>query len=130
MSQTLRVLIADDTLVMRTTLKFMLTNLGYSDITEATNGLEAWTKLSAAEPPFDLILCDQNMPECTGIEFLKKLRADVKFTKTPCLMVTSEGDRDFLLEALRAGANDIAIKPVTIEVLKTKIENTVKKAKG
>jgi two-component system chemotaxis response regulator CheY len=130
MSQNLRILIVDDTLAMRTTVKSMLTNLGYSDITEAVNGLDAWNKLSTSESPFGLILCDQNMPECTGIEFLKKLRADPRFVKTPYLMVTSEGDRSFLLEVLKAGAHDIAIKPITIDILKTKIENVLKKAQA
>jgi two-component system chemotaxis response regulator CheY len=130
MSQNLRILIVDDTLAMRTTVKSMLTNLGYSDLIEAVNGLDAWNKLSTTEPAVGLILCDQNMPECTGIEFLKKLRADPRFAKTPYLMVTSEGDRAFLLEVLKAGAHDIAIKPITIDILRTKIENVLKKAQS
>lgn len=130
MSSPLRILIVDDTLAMRTTVKSMLTNLGYSDLIEAVNGLDAWNKLSTTEPAVGLILCDQNMPECTGIEFLKKLRADPRFAKTPYLMVTSEGDRAFLLEVLKAGAHDIAIKPVTIDILRTKIENVLKKAQS
>jgi two-component system chemotaxis response regulator CheY len=130
MSQNLRILVVDDTLAMRTTVKSMLTNLGYSDLIEAVNGLDAWKKLSTTEPAVGLILCDQNMPECTGIEFLKKLRADPRFAKTPYLMVTSEGDRAFLLEVLKAGAHDIAIKPITIDILRTKIENVLKKAQS
>ena len=77
-----------------------------------------------------LILSDQNMPECTGIEFLKKVRADAKFAKLPFVMVTSEGDRTFLLEALKAGASDIAIKPVTADLLKEKITRAMAKAAG
>jgi two-component system chemotaxis response regulator CheY len=108
----------------------MLDKLGHKDVLEAVNGLDAWDKLSNANPPIGLILCDQNMPECTGIEFLKKLRADTRFTKTPFLMVTSEGDRTFLLEVLKSGAHDIAIKPINQEILKTKIEGVLTRAQA
>jgi two-component system chemotaxis response regulator CheY len=129
-SPTMRILVVDDTLAMRTTIKSMLGKLGYTDIIEAINGLDAWDKISTSPTQVGLVLCDQNMPECTGIEFLKKLRADSKLSKTPFLMVTSEGDRSFLLEVLKAGAHDIAIKPITQEILSDKIQNALKRAAG
>jgi len=124
----MRVLVVDDTLAMRTTLRTMLDGLGYKDVIDAVNGNDAWSKLASSEVAVGLILSDQNMPECTGIEFLKKVRADAKFAKLPFLMVTSEGDRGFLLEALKSGASDIAIKPITVDVLKEKIARAMAKA--
>lgn len=126
-----RILIADDASSMRLTIKAMLNGFGLNDVTEATNGNNAWELLNAANPPIGLILSDQNMPECTGMEFLKRVRADAKFAKIPFLLVTSEGEKQMIVDAIKAGVSNYVTKPVDAEALKKKLEAVVEKmAKG
>ena len=58
----------------------------------------------------------------TGIELLKKIRADAKIAKLPILMVTAEAKREQIIEAAQAGVNGYVIKPFTAQALKDKIE--------
>ena len=126
-----RVLIADDASSMRLTVKAMLNSFGLNDVTEATNGNNAWELLNSANPPIGLILSDQNMPECTGMEFLKRVRADAKFAKIPFLLVTSEGEKQMIVDAIKAGVSNYVTKPVDADALKKKLEATAEKmAKG
>ena len=122
-----RVLIADDASSMRLTVKAMLNNFGLMDVTEATNGNNAWELLNAANPPIGLILSDQNMPECTGMEFLKRVRADAKFNGVPFLLVTSEGEKQMIVDAIKAGVSNYVTKPVDADALKKKLEATADK---
>ena len=122
-----RVLIADDASSMRLTVKAMLNGFGLNDVTEATNGNNAWELLNAANPPIGLILSDQNMPECTGIEFLKRVRADAKFNAVPFLLVTSEGEKQMIVDAIKAGVSNYVTKPVDADALKKKLEATAEK---
>jgi len=122
-----RVLIADDASSMRLTVKAMLNGFGLNDVTEATNGNNAWELLNAANPPIGLILSDQNMPECTGIEFLKRVRADAKYNTVPFLLVTSEGEKQMIVDAIKAGVSNYVTKPVDAEALKKKLEATAEK---
>ena len=124
---TTRVLIVDDAASMRLAIKGIMNGLGFNDITEATNGNNAWELLNSATPPIQLILSDQNMPECTGMEFLKKVRADEKFKSIPFLMVTSEGEKQMILEAVKAGVSNYVTKPVDADMLKKKLESTADK---
>ena len=124
---TTRVLIADDAPSMRLTVKSMLNGFGLTDVTEATNGANAWDLLNQANPPIGLILSDHNMPECTGLDFLKKVRADAKFAKVPFLLLTSEGEKQMSVDAIKAGVSNYVTKPVDPETLKKKLEATAEK---
>lgn len=72
-----RILVVDDMLTMRKIVSKILRELGFSQITEAHDGADAWKKAQAGD--FGLIISDWNMPNCTGLEFLKMIRADQKF---------------------------------------------------
>ncbi len=122
-----RVLIVDDAASMRMTVKNMLTEIGFSDFTEAGNGFLGFDALEKASPPIGLVFSDQNMPECTGLEFLKKVRADAKYNGVPFIMVTSEGEKQMILDAIKAGASNYVTKPVDLEALKTKLEKTAER---
>ena len=81
-----KILIVDDMLTMRKIVSKVLREIGFTDITEACDGKEAWDKLNSASEPFGLIISDWNMPNMTGLEFLKQVRDSEKFKKTPfCL---------------------------------------------
>ena len=122
-----RVLIIDDASSMRQTVKIILEGFGLKDITEATNGNNGWELLNLANPPIGLILSDQNMPECTGSELLKRVRADARFNKVPFILVTSEGEKQMIVDAIKAGVSNYITKPVDPETLKKKLEATADK---
>ncbi len=116
----IRILLVDDAASMRKIIKSILHQLGFTNIEEADDGTTALPKLQSGK--IDLIICDWNMPEMTGIELLKAVRGDTQLKDTPFLMVTAEGKQDNVLEALKAGVSQYVVKPFTPEVLGDKIE--------
>lgn len=80
-------------------------------------------KLCQAEV-IGFIISDWNLPDGTGLEFLKKIRATKKFANTPFLMCTTMDELKYLLDAISSGANDYIVKPWDIGELKKKIRLT------
>ncbi|GAB2462106.1 response regulator [Jatrophihabitans fulvus] len=107
----MKVIIADDSRVMRQIVIRTLRQAGYSgwDIVEAEDGADALAKVSAENP--DLVLSDWNMPNMTGIQFLRALRA--AGNTVPFAFVTSEGSEDMRSQAAAAGALGLIAKPFT-----------------
>ncbi len=120
----IRILVADDAVSMRMTIINHLKSLGFTNFTEAPNGNAAFQMMESAPEPFQLVLSDQNMPECTGLEFLRRVRATEKFKTTPFIMITSETEKAIVVQAVQSGANNYVSKPVTAEALKGKLEAT------
>lgn len=111
----MKVLIVDDSRAMRMIVKRTLgqTDVGKCDVVEATNGAEGLAQIESEKP--DFVLCDWNMPEMSGIEFLKQLResgSEVAFG-----FITSESGDDIRALALESGAQFIITKPFTAESL-------------
>jgi len=108
-----KILVADDSRAMRMIVTRTLRQAGFAghDIIEAENGKEALE--TVVRQSIDLILSDWNMPEMTGIEFLRALRA--KGVKTPFCFVTSEGSEEMREQAQAAGAVGLIAKPFTPE---------------
>jgi two-component system chemotaxis response regulator CheY len=119
---TTKVLVVDDMGMMRTAVKKFLVEFGLSDIHEAADGIDAWTAISSAEKPFDLIISDWNMPKCTGIDLLKRVRADKRYLKTPLILVTAEKEKEQILEAIKAGVSSYVVKPFNSQGLREKLE--------
>jgi two-component system chemotaxis response regulator CheY len=116
-----RILIVDDMMTMRKLVKKSLTALGFSNFEEAADGQQAWVKLNQ-EPRFDLVISDWNMPNCTGIELLKKVRSDTQLRSTTFVLLTAEAETHQVKEALQLGVDNYVIKPFTTESLKEKLE--------
>ncbi len=116
----MRVLIVDDSFVMRRFIKDCLFKIGYQDIEEAQDGEEGLTK--ARTQHFGLIITDWNMPKCNGLEFLRRIRTNPDTANIPVIMVTTRGNKEDVIEAMKAKANNYVVKPFTPEVLKTKID--------
>ncbi len=116
----LKVLIVDDSSVMRSVLTDILKRIGFSEtnITGATNGQEAVDIVVKSQ--FDIILLDWNMPEKDGFTALKEIRASGN--KTPIMMVTTEGERLRVIEAIKAGANNYLVKPFDATDLEDKVQ--------
>lgn len=112
----MQILVVDDSKAMRSIVMRAVRQAGYDAVTfvEATNGAEA-LKLVRATPP-DLVLADWNMPEMSGIELLKTLRAEGNQTKVG--FVTSESDPAMRDLAFQSGALFMITKPFTPEALK------------
>jgi two-component system chemotaxis response regulator CheY len=114
----INVLVVDDSAVMRKVLIRELKQCGIEDVTEATDGLEGLE--AASKENFDLILMDWNMPGLLGIDVVRKLR-EAQIT-TPIMMVTTEGERNNVVIAIQAGANNYLVKPFSSEDFSQKIE--------
>lgn len=103
----MKILIADDALFMRITLKNILTQAGYEVVGEAFNGQEAIELYQALKP--DLTILDITMPEVGGIEALREIRKINP--EANVFMCTSMGQRNMVIEAIQAGAKDFIVKP-------------------
>ncbi len=119
----MKILLVDDSRTIRNIQKNTLSGLGYEDVAEAADGLEALSAVSTAPP--DLIILDWNMPNMDGLTFLGKIRA--KGIKIPVIMCTTEAEKSRVIQALQAGANNYVVKPFTAEALAEKIDQTLKK---
>ncbi len=122
-----RILIVDDMMTMRKMVGKVCKELGFSDLTEAGDGVIAWEAITNANPPFGLIISDWNMPNCTGIDLLKRVRGDQRFSKIPFVLVTAEAEQHQIVEAVKAGVSNYVIKPFTTDSLKEKLEAVHKK---
>ena len=115
-----KVLVVDDSAVMRQIIKKNLKELGFGELSEAENGAAGLKK--AGEEPVDLIVSDWNMPNMTGLEFLKAVRADASLKGIAFIMVTSESDKEKIMEAVKAGVNQYIVKPFNAIQLEEKIK--------
>ncbi|MDY0205394.1 MAG: response regulator [Pseudomonas sp.] len=114
------VLVVDDAVFIRDLIKKSLRSYFPGiQIEEAVNGLKA--KQILAKQSFDLILCDWEMPEMSGLELLEWFRQQPQFKTVPFIMVTSLGDKDNVVQAIQAGVTDYVGKPFTHEQLTTKV---------
>lgn len=117
----MKVLVADDSGVMRKIIIRALNSCGVSDVTEAADGQLGWEAFQADS--FDMVLTDWNMPEMSGLEFLKEIRG--AGSKIPVIMVTTEGDKGKVIEAIQAGVTDYLCKPFEQEELQDKLDKYV-----
>lgn len=117
----MKMLIVDDSSTMRRIIKNTLQRLGYEDILEAEHGLQAWEILDSIDG-IKVLITDWNMPEMNGLDLVKKVRADGRFSDIPIIMVTTEGGKAEVITALKAGVNNYIVKPFTPQVLKEKLE--------
>lgn len=123
---TTKVLIVDDMSTMRKLVKKNLSTLGFTLFEEAEDGQKAWAKLNEMTD-VGLIISDWNMPNCTGLDFLKRVRSDNRFKNMPFVLLTAEGEASQVKEALMAGVDNYVLKPFTFESLKEKLEQVHKK---
>ena len=116
----LKVLVVDDMSTMRRIIKNVLKQIGFSNLVEAENGQDALTKLKAGDIGF--IVSDWNMPVMQGIDLLRAVRGDAELKHLPFLMVTAEGQKENIIEAVQAGVSNYVVKPFTAEALQAKLE--------
>ncbi len=117
----MKILVVDDFSTMRRIVRNLLVELGFSNpmIQEADDGHNALAMLKAN--PFDMVVTDWNMPNMTGIDLLRAIRAEAALKGLPVLMVTAENNRDQIIAAAQAGVNGYVVKPFTAVTLREKL---------
>ena len=127
-----RILVVDDMQSIRELLGAYLRRLGYNKITEASDGREAYKSLMTAKSqgfPYHLIICDWNMPNLDGLDFLKLVRANSETANLPFLIITNENEKHKVVEAIQFGVTNYMVKPLEEATLKEKLERTWEKIK-
>ena len=118
-----RVLVIDDSAIVRNHMKTMLKRLDNLELVQATNGREG-LELATADR-FDVIITDVHMPEMDGTTMIGKLRAKSWYRETPIVVVTTERDPGEHIRLRDAGATALAIKPLNLSVFKEMIQRFI-----
>ena len=115
-----KILVVDDSSTMRRILKMSLARCGYTNVEEAGDGAEGLAQCRAKQ--YDLVLTDWNMPNMDGLQMILNLREMPAYATVPIVMVTTEGAKDDVIEALTRGATSYIVKPFTPETLSEKLK--------
>ena len=118
-------LVVDDFSTMRRIVRNLLKELGYAEVDEAEDGVQALQKLKTEK--YDFVVSDWNMPNMDGLELLKQIRADANLSKLPVLMVTAEAKKENIIAAAQAGASGYVVKPFTAATLDEKLSKIFEK---
>lgn len=118
----MKILVVDDSVTMRRIIINSLKSSGFDNIVEAEHGIEGLSNMEGVE----LVLTDWNMPEMDGLTFVKELRASPIYKDIPIIMITTEGSKSEVIEALKQGVNNYVVKPFTKETLIEKVNDTIK----
>lgn len=121
----MKFLVVDDFSTMRRIVRNLLKELGFTNAQEAEDGVEALNKLRGEK--FDFVVTDWNMPNMSGIELLRAIRADANLKHLPVLMVTAEAKRENIIEAAQSGASGYVVKPFTAATLDEKLKKIFEK---
>lgn len=119
MDLSMKVLVVDDFATMRRIIKNVLKQIGFTQILEADDGTTALGVLK--ENKIDLIISDWNMPQMSGLDFLKTVRNGESTRDIPFVMVTAEAQKDNVLQAVQAGVSNYIVKPFTADAVKEKL---------
>lgn len=118
----MRFLIVDDSATMRRIIVNSLQRIGFTEYVEAADGEEA---LKYFDNTISCIISDWNMPNMTGIEFVRELRTRPDGAQVPVIMITTRSVREDIIDAAQAGVNNYIVKPFTPQVLRDKIEHVM-----
>lgn len=120
-----RILIVDDMSAIRDLVKNQLVAMGFKNMGQATDGEEALRMLIQAKSegnPFELVICDWNMPKMKGIDLLKKVRSVPDWVQLPFVLLTSESERDQVTEAVLSGVSQYIVKPFSGKIFEDKLK--------
>ena len=120
----LKFLVVDDFSTMRRIVRNLLKELGFNNVDEAEDGVDALNKLAGG---YGFVISDWNMPNMDGLELLKTIRADGAMSALPVLMVTAEAKKENIIAAAQAGASGYVVKPFTAATLEEKLNKIFEK---
>lgn len=115
------VAIIEDMPAVRQNLKTILEKIGFKKIATFPDGKDAIDKIRCDYPPYKLIFCDVQMPELDGVGFVELLRAIDEYQDTIVIMVSTDNEKDTVMDAVFAGANAYIIKPFEMAIISQKI---------
>lgn len=121
----MKFLVVDDFSTMRRIVRNLLKELGYTNVDEAEDGVQALAKLRSDK--YDFVVSDWNMPNMDGLTMLKQIRSDEALSRLPVLMVTAEAKKENIIEAAKAGASGYVVKPFTAATLDEKLAKIFEK---
>lgn len=121
----LRVLVVEDQNDARSLIRNMLSELGVTQVFESNDGRQGLQFLDTAFDFVNLVICDWNMPNMTGVEFLRQIRT--VDPEMPFLMVTGRGDKNSVLEAKTSGVTGYIVKPFSSAQLEVKLRIIMQK---
>ena len=122
---TAKILIVDDSISIRKIITHILKQMGFSQTVESKDAEQAYELLHVhlkKPDPIQFIICDLNLPKMSGIDFIKKCRAEKAFEAIPFLLVTADTDLDKIKNANKEGFTDYILKPFSPAVFKSKFE--------
>lgn len=119
LDKNMRVMIVDDYNTMLRILRNLLRQLDLNNVEEASDGQTAFEAMQRNVP--NLIISDWNMAPMTGLDLLRKVRADARLRPIPFIMVTAESKTENVIAAKQAGVSNYIVKPFNAETLRTKI---------
>src|SRR5688500_733664 len=119
-NQSMHILVVDNISTMRRIVRNHMQEIDYVYTDETDDGASALQKLKAER--FDFVVSDWNMPNMTGIDLLKAIRADDAIKHLPVLMITAEARKENIIEAAEAGASGYIVKPFTAATLDEKLK--------
>ena len=123
--QDVKILIVEDQDEVRTLIRHMVLNIGFTQVFESSDGREALTFIDEADDFVDLIICDWNMPGMSGVELLRQVRS--VYEDMPFLIVTGRDDVESVVEAKSSGVTAYIRKPFTLPQLEFKIRAAAQK---
>jgi two-component system chemotaxis response regulator CheY len=122
----LKFLVVDDFSTMRRIVRNLLKELGFTNVDEAEDGVVALQRLKGVSG-FQFVVTDWNMPNMTGLDLLKAIRADETLKHLPVLMITAEAKKENIIEAAQNGASGYIVKPFTAATLEEKMNKIFEK---
>jgi two-component system chemotaxis response regulator CheY len=116
----MKILVVDDFPTMRRIVKTLMRQNGFTNFVEAEDGQQA-LRILGSSTDIEFVISDWNMPNMTGIELLKSVRADPKLKHLPFLMITAEAEKENIIEAVKSGVSNYVVKPFTAQTLGEKL---------
>lgn len=113
-----KVLVVDDSGTMRKIVVRALNNVGLTDTVEAGDGVEGLAAFQSHQ--ISLVMTDWNMPNKSGLDLTKDIRSSG--SKVPIIMITTESEKERVVEAIKNGVTDYLMKPFTQDVLQEKLQ--------
>lgn len=115
-------MVVDDSSVMRKVLTGALSRVSIDDVDEACDGQEAVDLINAGNS-YDIVLMDWNMPNMSGIDAVRAIRG--LGNTVPIIMVTTEAEKERVIEAVKSGANSYIIKPFSPQAIVSKLQEVI-----
>ena len=120
----MKILIAEDEIVSRKMIENTLRKHGH-DVVVTCDGIEAWQAIQSENAP-KLAILDWMMPEMNGLELCRKIRKESSTQTIHIILLTSKGQKEDLIEGLRAGADDYITKPFDRDELRARVQASIR----